>query len=186
MATVNEPDARPLLWAPWRIEYIRSPKGGGCFLCGLGQAPPPDGEDDLVIARGTACFLILNRFPYNSGHLMAAPFRHVADPSRLTPGERSELTDLTFRARELLAKVMRPDGFNLGMNLGAAAGAGLEDHLHQHIVPRWQGDTNFMPVLADTRVVPEALTATAAILRQAWAAMDEPPPAPPPSAPTRR
>jgi ATP adenylyltransferase len=164
----KEPAAPKLIWAPWRIDYIRSPKQGGCFLCGLERQPPAGAEDDLVIARSETCFLILNRFPYNSGHLMVAPYRHVADLSALTAAERTDLTDLTIRGKDLLAAVMHPEGFNLGMNLGGAAGAGLEDHLHQHLVPRWHGDTNFMPVLANTRVVPEALEATVALLRKAW------------------
>ena len=164
----KDPSAPTLIWAPWRIDYIRSVKQGGCFLCGLEPPPSAGAEDDQVIARGKTCFLILNRFPYNSGHLMVAPYRHVADLAALTAAERAEMTDLTIRGKELLDVVMHPEGFNLGMNLGTAAGAGLADHLHQHLVPRWHGDTNFMPVLADTRVVPEALEATVALLRKAW------------------
>jgi len=161
----NKRQAAPI-WAPWRIEYIRqAQRDQSCFLCGLERPPPADAVDDLVILRGKTCFLILNRYPYNSGHLMAAPYRHVADPAALTRTEAAELWQLTMRGRELLLAAMRPGVFNLGINLGAAAGAGLEGHLHQHLVPRWRGDTNFMPVLGGVRVVPEALTATAALLR---------------------
>ena len=113
-------------------------------------------------------FVILNRYPYNSGHLMVVPYRHIGDIAELTAEERIELMDLTIKAKEVLKKVMNPEGFNIGFNLGLPAGAGVADHIHQHIVPRWNGDTNFMPVLGNTRVVPEALDATAELLRNAW------------------
>lgn len=158
--------AQAPIWAPWRIDYIRSPKGGACFLCGLERPPPAGSADDLVIVRGKTCCVIMNRYPYNSGHLMIVPYRHFAELTALSSTERKELTELTILGKELLDAAMQPEGYNLGMNLGAAAGAGLEDHLHQHLVPRWKGDTNFMAVLGDARVVPEALAATAALLRQ--------------------
>ena len=158
---------RPL-WAPWRIEFIRSPKPCGCFLCG-NEAPNQGKEEEaLIVYRGKSVFVILNRYPYNSGHLLIAPYRHAGDISELTAAERHELIDVTAEAKNILAELLRPEAYNVGFNLGKAAGAGVADHLHCHIVPRWNGDTNFMPVLADTRCVPEALEATAELIRTAW------------------
>ena len=155
---------RPL-WAPWRIEYITSEKDGPCFFC-----EKAEGGDvpNHVIARGRTAFVLLNTFPYNSGHVLIAPYRHVADLNDLTPDELTELMVLAVRAKEVMTTVMQPQGFNFGFNIGAAAGAGVADHVHGHMVPRWVGDTNFMPVLGDTRVVPQALDETAALLREAW------------------
>jgi ATP adenylyltransferase len=148
---------RPL-WAPWRIDYIRGSKEGECFLCRL-FAETKDREN-LLLYRGKTCAVLLNRYPYNSGHLMVAPYRHIAGLDQFTPDETAEMAALTVRAVEVLRKAMSPQGFNIGINLGEAAGAGLKDHLHQHIVPRWTGDTNFMPVLGGPHVMPEALEAT--------------------------
>ena len=149
--------SRPL-WAPWRVEYIRGEKEEGCFLCRMFVENAD--RENLILFRGTTCAVLMNRFPYNSGHLMVAPFRHIAELDDRTPEEILEMETLTAQAVTVLRKVMDPQGFNIGINLGGAAGAGLEDHLHQHIVPRWVGDTNFMPVMSDTRVVPEALLET--------------------------
>lgn len=157
---------RPI-WAPWRIEYIRALKDDVCFLCQNLKNKDKD-EENLIINRGTNCFVMLNRFPYNSGHLMIAPYRHIGDISDLKKEERYEIMDLTVMAKELLKKAMQPEGFNIGFNLGPAAGAGLKDHIHLHIVPRWVGDVNFMPVLADIKVVPESLKETAELLRKVW------------------
>ena len=143
------------IWAPWRIEYILSDKEGGCFLCTM--TGETSDRDNLILKRGTTCFIVMNRYPYNNAHLMVAPYRHLEHLNDLTPEERVEMSDLAIEAVEVLKAELNPDGFNLGYNLGAAAGAGLKDHIHQHIVPRWTGDTNFMPVLADTRVMPQAL-----------------------------
>jgi ATP adenylyltransferase len=148
---------RPL-WAPWRIEYIRSEKEAECFLCRM-FAEKTDREN-LILFRGTTCVVLMNRYPYNSGHLMVAPLRHIAELEDRTPEEILEMETLTARSVSVLRETLDPQGFNIGINLGAAAGAGLEDHLHQHIVPRWVGDTNFMPVLAGPRVIPEALSDT--------------------------
>jgi len=156
---------RPL-WAPWRIEYIRSGAQEGCFFCE--KAERRTDEADHVIGRGETAFVLMNDFPYNSGHLLVAPYRHVGDLSLLSTEERNELMALLVKAKDVLMTVMRPEGFNLGFNLGRVAGAGVADHLHGHIVPRWVGDTNFMPVLADVRCVPEAIVHTAALLREAW------------------
>ena len=148
---------RPL-WAPWRIEYIRSKKKGDCFLCRI--YTEKNDRENLLIFRGKTCAAMMNRYPYNGGHLMIVPYRHIASLDGLTPEENLEMAALTARAVAVLRDVMAPQGFNIGINLGEAAGAGLKDHLHQHIVPRWVGDTNFMPVLGGSHVVPEALTAT--------------------------
>jgi ATP adenylyltransferase len=158
---------RPL-WAPWRIEFIRSPKKKGCFLCGNERPDAKRPEEELVIARLPLCFVILNRYPYNSGHLMVAPYRHVGDIAELSPEESHALMDACIAAKKVLSALLRPDAFNIGFNLGLAAGAGVADHLHLHIVPRWNGDTNFMPVISGERVVPEALVDTAKALRETW------------------
>jgi ATP adenylyltransferase len=158
---------RPL-WAPWRIEFIRDEKENECFLCDNEQVDPDSREEALIVYRGKTCFVIVNRFPYNSGHMMVAPYRHIGDIEKLTIEERHELMDLSVDCKKVLKAAMCPDAFNVGFNLGHAAGAGLAEHLHMHIVPRWNGDTNFMPVLADTRCVPEALEETADILRKTW------------------
>ena len=146
------------LWAPWRLEYIeQADERPGCIFC--------DPEDELVVARGTRAFLLLNKFPYSSGHLMAAPVRHVGAYGELTDEEALEVHRLAASAIAALDAEYHPDGHNLGWNLGRAAGAGVVDHVHLHVVPRWVGDTNFMPVLADAKVIPEALAATAERLR---------------------
>ena len=143
------------IWAPWRIEYILSEKTGDCFLCTL-FAESADREN-LLLKRGKTCAVVMNRYPYTGGHLMVTPYRHLEHLKDMTAEERLEMADLTIEAVEILKAELKPDGLNLGYNLGEAAGAGLKDHVHQHIVPRWTGDTNFMPVLADTRVMPQAL-----------------------------
>ena len=155
------------LWAPWRMEFIRQPKETDCFLCRIVREGPAHDAENLVVHRGPTGLLLLNRYPYNGGHLMAAPLRHVGRLQDLTAAERGELMELACRAERLLERVMRPQGFNVGVNEGAAAGAGLADHVHLHVVPRWEGDTNFMPVLGATRVVPQALAATYAELAAA-------------------
>lgn len=157
---------RPL-WAPWRIEYVTTPKPEECIFC---AASKPGGED-LVIDRGQACLTMLNAYPYAPGHLMVAPLRHVGELESLDDDELSELMVQTRMAVSLLKQVMGPGGFNVGLNLGSVAGAGIAEHLHMHIVPRWNGDTNFMPVLADTAVIPQALTATRDLLRDALTAL---------------
>ncbi len=148
------------LWAPWRMEYIRSKRGGadgGCFLC-IGSRQGRD-EERLILRRGRKCFVLMNLYPYNNGHLMVAPYRHVPELDDLTPAEGGELMALTRRSIGALRKWGRPQGFNVGFNIGAVAGAG-ETHLHQHIVPRWGGDTNYMPVLGETKVVVQHLRET--------------------------
>ena len=157
------------LWAPWRSEYIYGGKRErGCLFCRLYRSR--DDVANLVVARGRLGFVALNRFPYNNGHLMVAPVRHVATPERLTAAEARELWELAARSVRALKQALRPQGFNLGANLGRVAGAGVAGHLHLHVVPRWNGDTNFMPVTGQTKVISEHLVATAARLRPLLAA----------------
>ncbi len=153
-------------WAPWRMEYILGDKSDGCFLCDI-IADDKD-QDNLLLKRGVTCAVVMNRYPYNGGHLMVLPFRHVAEVGDLTSEEKLEVMDLVDESINVLKKVIYPTGFNVGANLGKVAGAGLEDHLHMHIVPRWDGDTNFMPVLSDTRVVPVALLVLWDLLKPAF------------------
>lgn len=155
------------LWTPWRMEYIDSakdePDGGHCVFCDK----PSFGDDEkyYILARRQQTFVMLNAFPYNPGHLMVAPFRHVAEMEDLREEELSESMDLLQRAIRALKEVAAPHGFNLGMNLGRVAGAGIPGHLHWHLVPRWNGDTNFMTVTGETRVLPEVLAETYTKLR---------------------
>lgn len=146
------------LWAPWRIEYILGEKGKGCIFCDKPRESKD--RDNLILYRGENNFIIMNAFPYNNGHMMVVPYRHTSSLEGWSSGERQEIMELADLAVAMLRRTMRPDGFNLGINMGQVAGAGIADHIHLHIVPRWNGDTNFMPVLADTRVIPEHLLAT--------------------------
>ena len=151
------------LWSPWRMEYIRRGEAGdhdGCIFCDLPAAPEDKDEANHLLARGEVSFVLLNALPYNPGHLMAAPDRHVGDYEELTAEELAELTAFAGRAIRALREESGPHGFNLGMNLGQVAGAGIADHLHLHLVPRWGGDTNFMPVVGQTKVLPELLGET--------------------------
>jgi ATP adenylyltransferase len=152
-----------LIWAPWRIEYIRMEKPEKCVLCGK----PRDNDDEAsyILFWGRLNFIILNSFPYNPGHLMVAPYRHVAALDELTGEERDEHFALVACALKALRVEFSPGGFNIGANLGRVAGAGIEDHFHSHVVPRWQGDTNCMPVIADTKIINEALAETYEKLR---------------------
>jgi ATP adenylyltransferase len=151
------------LWAPWRLKYVTGTSGGsdGCIFCT--SADPS--RDDLILIRSAACYAILNLYPYNNGHLMIVPNRHVASLSATTAGEQTELMRLTRHAEMALTEAYSPQGINIGINLGRPAGAGVLDHLHVHLVPRWNGDTNFMTAIGNTRVLPEDLQATAAKLR---------------------
>jgi ATP adenylyltransferase len=154
------------LWAPWRLEYVQSAdEQGACVFC---AARDGDDEERLVVHRGDGAFVLLNKFPYASGHVMVAPDRHVGAYTDLEEAEALELHRLTAAALDALGSTFRPEGYNVGWNLGRVAGAGVVDHVHLHVVPRWAGDTNFMPVLADVKVVPEFLQATRARLAEAW------------------
>lgn len=145
------------LWAPWRSEYVQSGSPDECVFCASRAKSP---EEGLVLFRGAVSTVMLNKFPYNSGHLLISPARHVANVEELTPEEALDSFRLLRHTITVLKKEYNPAGFNVGMNLGAAAGAGIEAHLHTHIVPRWTGDMNFMPVLSDTKVIPEHIQAT--------------------------
>lgn len=152
------------LWTPWRMSYIKTAgKTEDCIFCDLPAAG--DDESSLIVARGEKAFIILNRFPYNSGHVMVAPFRHIAKYAALEPDEHADIAALTTRCLTALEQVYEPEGFNLGMNMGRAGGAGIAHHLHQHIVPRWTGDANYMTTVGETKVLPETLEQTYARLR---------------------
>ncbi len=151
------------LWAPWRMSYILGDdKPNGCIFC---LAQDGVGADDLVLGVGSSSLVMMNKYPYNNGHLLVAPRRHVGSLESLAPQELHDLIDLTQRAVAALRELMHPEGFNVGLNLGRAAGAGIEEHLHFHVVPRWNGDTNFMTVLSEVRSIPEHLEATCQKLR---------------------
>jgi ATP adenylyltransferase len=163
---------RPL-WAPWRLEYIaEADRQEGCVFCI--EAAGELGEASLVVARGTHAFVLLNKFPYSSGHVLVAPVRHVGELADLAPDEAAEIHLLTTRAIDALRRAYGSDAFNVGWNLGQVAGGSIAAHLHEHVVPRWAGDTNFMPVLADVKVVPEHLLATRDRLREAWPVDERP------------
>lgn len=154
------------LFAPWRMAYIDTGVSSECIFCAL----PRQCEDraNLMIHRGKTAFVLMNRFPYNPGHLMVAPYRHVASYEELTEEELLDVNRLTQRSLCVLRNLMNPQGFNIGMNVGKVAGAGFDGHVHMHVVPRWNGDTNFMPVLGDLRVIPEALQATHGRILAVW------------------
>jgi len=157
------------LHAPWRIEYILAPKPERNESLFTRIAQSNDDENNYIIARDRSCYALLNAYPYTGGHLMVIPYKQSPDLNGLTDEELADLMKLARRCQNALTKVMNPDGFNIGINIGKVAGAGILGHLHIHVVPRWQGDTNFMPVLANTVVVPEALREVAAKLRAALA-----------------
>jgi ATP adenylyltransferase len=154
------------LWAPWRLEYVQKAEElPGCLFC---LAAEGEDEERLIVHRGRSAFVLLNRFPYASGHLMVAPFRHEGDLATLEDDEVVEIHRLAGQGIGALAQAFSPQGYNLGWNLGRVAGAGVLEHVHLHVVPRWVGDTNFMPVLADVKVLPEHLTETRAKLAELW------------------
>jgi ATP adenylyltransferase len=161
------------LWSPWRHGYVTGSKPDACVFC----AAVTGADEALVVFRGSLSVVLLNRFPYNNGHLLIVPVRHVATLSALTSAELHEIARLTQRAEVALTDAYGASGLNVGLNLGKAAGAGLPDHLHLHVVPRWAGDTNFMPVVGETRVLAEELPATAARLRPVFARLAETAPA---------
>ena len=166
----GEADGFGRLWTPHRMVYIqgenRPSEDAACPFC---LAPGRPNDEALIVARGERVYAVLNLYPYNSGHLMTVPYRHVADYPELDDAETLELAQFTQRAMEVLRGAMGPHGFNLGINQGAVAGAGIAAHLHQHVVPRWGGDTNFMPIVAHTRVLPQLLSEARAQLAAAWA-----------------
>jgi len=165
------PDRWARLWAPHRMEYLKgenrplSENGVDCPFC---RIPTLNDEEGLIVARGESAYVVMNLYPYNAGHLLICANRHVADLTDLTKAERDEISDLTAHAMVTLRKVSAPAGFNLGMNQGAISGAGVAEHIHQHVVPRWSGDANFMPLIGQTKVMPVLLAQTRDELAAAW------------------
>ncbi|MEG1823549.1 MAG: HIT domain-containing protein [Cloacibacillus sp.] len=161
------------IFAPWRMQYILSnsddkePRSQECIFCKFPKLD--EDEKRLIVERGKYCFVILNAYPYNPGHLMVVPYRHTADITGLTAEELAEMTALVQKSVKALTELMQPHGFNIGMNLGKVAGAGIDQHLHMHVVPRWNGDTNFMPVIGSVRVVSESLASAYGRLKETWA-----------------
>ncbi len=145
-------------WAPWRLEYMVADRVDGCIFCVFPSQN--DDEKNRILLRGEHAYVIMNAFPYSNGHLLIPPYRHIGDFSELNDEENLEIMQLAQKCCAALKNICRPDGFNIGWNIGTAAGAGIAEHIHMHIVPRWNGDTNFMPVLADIKVIPEALDTT--------------------------
>jgi ATP adenylyltransferase len=161
------------LWAPWRMEFIRSDKDAGCFLCDALRAGTEHDRHNLLLCRAEKAFVIMNRYPYNNGHLLVAPLRHEGEYGAMGLDELAAMDGLAQSCIAIIRAAMKAEGFNLGYNLGVVAGAGLRDHLHLHVVPRWGGDTNFMPVLDDTHVVPQALTELYDTLKPAFSALEK-------------
>ncbi len=165
------PDAWSRLWAPHRMSYLTGenrPLPGNDIECPFCRIQSLSDEDGLVVARGESAYVVMNLYPYNAGHLLVCANRHVADLTELTDTEREEIFALTGHAMKTLRKVSNPAGFNLGMNQGAVSGAGVAAHIHQHIVPRWSGDANFMPIIGQTKVLPQLLSQTRSDLAAAW------------------
>ncbi|WP_066462376.1 HIT family protein [Sanguibacter suarezii] len=167
------PDGLERLWTPHRMVYIGGqdkPADSTAASCPFCTIPARDDADALIVARGSVAYVVLNLYPYNSGHLLVCPYRHVADYTELTPAEVAEVAELTRTAMRVVREVSAPHGFNLGMNQGEVAGAGIAAHLHQHVVPRWAGDANFLPVVAQTKALPQLLSQTRDLLAAAWPA----------------
>jgi ATP adenylyltransferase len=165
------PDAWSRLWAPHRLDYLRGenrPLAGNEITCPFCEIPHASDEESLVVHRGTHAYVVMNLYPYNPGHLLICAYRHVADLTELTEEERAEIFTLTSHAMATIRKVSQPEGFNLGMNQGVISGAGVAAHIHQHVVPRWSGDANFMPIIGKTKVLPQLLTITRNELAAAW------------------
>lgn len=163
---MNAPHDWDRLWAPHRLPYLQgTEKSEGCVFCITEDSSK---KSELIVRRGKECFVVMNLYPYNSGHLLVCPYRHIADLTDLTVSEAAELHLLTKQSMQALRVVSSAQGFNIGINQGSVSGAGIADHLHQHIVPRWQGDTNFMPVISGTKVLAQLLTDLRELLAKAW------------------
>ena len=165
------PDGWQRLWAPHRLDYLRGenrPLVGNDVDCPFCKIPTLQDEEGLIVHRGVTAFVVMNLYPYNPGHLLICAYRHVPDLTDLTEQERNEISALTAHAMKTIRKVSQPEGFNLGMNQGAISGAGVAEHIHQHVVPRWGGDANFMPIIGKTKVMPQLLTLTRAEISAAW------------------
>ncbi|GAC1481457.1 MAG: HIT domain-containing protein [Candidatus Dormibacteria bacterium] len=156
------------IWAPWRVDFIKGPKSLRCFLCDAAEAAPERDAELHILARTELCLVMMNKYPYNNGHLMVAPRAHLANLTDLPQASTIELALLTQRALRVLTATLAPDGFNLGVNQGKVAGAGVADHVHQHVVPRWDGDTNFMPVVSGVKVMNEHLDASYRAIREGF------------------
>jgi ATP adenylyltransferase len=166
------PDALQRLWTPHRLAYISGdakPSGGECPFC---RIPGLADDEGLIVARGTSVYAVLNLYPYNAGHVLVVPYRHVADYTELDDDETAELAAMTKSVLLVVRETSGPQGFNVGLNLGSAAGAGIAPHLHQHVVPRWGGDSNFMPVIGHTKVLPQLLHQTRELLVESWRRLD--------------
>ena len=171
LSGVGMPDGWQRLWAPHRLDYLRGenrPLDGNDVQCPFCRIPTLSDEEGLIVARGSSAYVVMNLYPYNPGHLLICANRHVADLTELSDEERHEITDLSAHAMQVIRKVSKADGFNLGMNQGAISGAGVAAHIHQHIVPRWSGDANFMPIIGKTKVLPQLLQETRAALAAGW------------------
>ncbi len=164
------PDGFERLWTAHRMVYINANAAPGARACPFCEVPTLDDEAGLIVHRGDECYVVMNLYPYNPGHVLVCPYRHVADYTDLTLMETAEVASLTQKAMAVIRQVSAPAGFNLGMNQGEVAGAGIAAHLHQHIVPRWLGDANFLPIVGQTKAVPQFLADTRAQLAQAWQA----------------
>ena len=165
------PDSWSRLWAPHRLEYLRGenrPLDGNDIECPFCRIPSLSDDEGLIVHRGAEAFVVMNLYPYNPGHLLICANRHVADLTDLTTAERDEISALTAHAMRTIRKVSAPEGFNMGMNQGAISGAGIAEHIHQHLVPRWSGDANFMPIIGRTKVLPQLLTLTRDEIAAAW------------------
>ena len=165
------PDGWQRLWAPHRLDYLRGenrPLIGNDVDCPFCKIPTLQDEEGLIVHRGVTAFVVMNLYPYNPGHLLICAYRHVPDLTDLTEQERNEISALTAHAMKTIRKVSQPEGFNLGMNQGAISGAGVAEHIHQHVVPRWGGDANFMPIIGKTKVMPQLLMLTRAEISAAW------------------
>ncbi len=161
------------LWTPWRMDYVLGPKSNECVFCTALNKGEESHDENLILYTAERAFVIMNRFPYSHAHIMILPNKHVASLDDLSLEESRELFDLVVKSQSILKEALNPQGMNVGINLGSAAGAGIKDHLHVHIVPRWNGDTNFMPLLADVRVMPEHISETHRSLRPFFDAIDE-------------
>jgi len=169
------PDSWSRLWAPHRMSYLSGenrPLPGNDVVCPFCAVPALNDEDGLIVARGKEAYVVMNLYPYNAGHLLICAYRHVADLTDLSDSERNEIIELTSHSMKVLRKVSGANGFNLGMNQGAVSGAGVAAHIHQHVVPRWAGDANFMPIIGQTKVLPQLLQETRAALANSWYLVD--------------
>ena len=169
--TPGMPDRWARLWAPHRMEYLKGenrPLGENDVACPFCRVPTLDDQEGLIVARGNSAYVVMNLYPYNAGHLLICAYRHIADLTDLTKEERDEISEMTAHAMVTLRKISSPAGFNLGMNQGAISGAGVAEHIHQHVVPRWSGDANFMPLIGQTKVMPVLLSQTRDELAAAW------------------